>query len=103
MRGSWGTRAVIQILLIAAAILALPAWNGVEPVPVEAMRPYRGGPAPAAADRSPAPRTAQTTTAPAALAGTYAGEVERRYIGGASQTTRSYRLTMNPDMNTGKV
>jgi hypothetical protein len=92
---------VNQILLIAAAILVLPAWNAADPVHVEAMQPYRGGPGPAAADRSPAPRIAQTT--PAALAGSYAGEVERRYINGAPQATRTYRLTMNPDMNTGKV
>lgn len=37
------------------------------------------------------------------LAGTYQGEVKRRFIGGEARTTRVYRLTMNPDLNTGKV
>ncbi len=37
------------------------------------------------------------------LAGSYEGEVKRRFIGGEARTTRIYRLTMNPDLNTGKV
>ena len=37
------------------------------------------------------------------IPGTYAGRIERRYINGKAQATRTYRLTMNPDMNTGKV
>jgi hypothetical protein len=106
MRGSSGTPAVLQILLIAAAMLLLPASllaNTPELVRIEPVHAHPGGPPPPAADRSPAPRIAQTTAAPAGLADTYAGEVERRYIGGTSQATRTYRLTMNPDMNTGKV
>jgi hypothetical protein len=93
-------------LLIAAAMLLLPASllaNTPELVRITPAHAHRGGPPRPAADRSPAPRLAQTTAAPAALAGTYAGEVERHYIGRASQATRTYRLTMNPDMNTGKV
>jgi len=37
------------------------------------------------------------------LAGTYQGEVKRRIIGGEARATRVYRMTLNPDLNTGKV
>jgi hypothetical protein len=37
------------------------------------------------------------------LAGTYEGRVERRFVKGPPRETRLYRVTMNPDLNTGKV
>ena len=46
---------------------------------------------------------AQNAAASTTIAGTYGGKVDRRYINGEPQATRTYRLTMNPDMNTAKV
>jgi hypothetical protein len=37
------------------------------------------------------------------IAGTYEGNVARRLVKGGDRETRIYRLTLNPDMNTGKV
>jgi hypothetical protein len=37
------------------------------------------------------------------ISGTYEGDVARRFVKGGDRETRIYRLTMNPDMNTGKV
>ena len=37
------------------------------------------------------------------VAGTYEGKVTRRYVKGAPRETRLYRVTFNPDRNTGKV
>jgi hypothetical protein len=46
---------------------------------------------------------AQNAAAPTNAAGTYAGKVDRRYVHGEHLEGRAYRLTMSPDMNTGKV
>lgn len=37
------------------------------------------------------------------LAGTYEGKVARRFVKGGERETRLFRVTMNPDLNTGKV
>lgn len=37
------------------------------------------------------------------LAGTYEGKVARRFVKGGERETRLYRVTMNADLNTGKV
>jgi hypothetical protein len=97
---------VIQILLIAAPMLVAPASfraYAVEIVRLEPAEPRFGGPVATGAVRSSDLLVAQNTAASAAIPGTYAGEVDRRYISGDPQATRTYRLTMNPDMNTGKV
>jgi hypothetical protein len=41
--------------------------------------------------------------APSRIVGTYEGNVARRFVKGGNRETRIYRLTLNPDMNTGKV
>jgi hypothetical protein len=96
---------MIQILLIAAAMLLAPASvraNAVEIVRLHPVDPQPGGPFAPGTIRAGllvAQNMAGSTTIP----GTYAGKVDRRYITGEPQATRSYRLTMNPDMNTAKV
>jgi hypothetical protein len=37
------------------------------------------------------------------LAGTYEGQIARRFLNGQKRDTRIYRVTVNPDLNTGKV
>ena len=37
------------------------------------------------------------------IAGTYEGEVKRRFIRGEQRETRIYRITMNADLSTGKL
>jgi hypothetical protein len=94
---------MIQILLIAAAMLLAPASvraNAVEIVRLHPAEPQPGGPFAPGTIRA-GPLVAQTRQGP--LPGTYTGKVDRRYINGEPQATRSYRLTMNPDMNTAKV
>jgi hypothetical protein len=105
-RAAIGGRAVIHILLIAAAVLVAPESfraYAVEIVRLEPAEPRSGGPVATGAARASDLLVAQNTAAHAAIPGTYAGEVDRRYISGDPQATRTYRLTMNPDMNTGKV
>ena len=87
---------VFHFLLIAAAMFVLPvpgahAALSAEPQPTAAS--VRG---------TPPPGLLVVQTA-AAIAGTYAGRVDRRTVNGEARATRTYRLTMNPDMNTGKV
>ncbi|TMJ28594.1 MAG: hypothetical protein E6G88_12050 [Alphaproteobacteria bacterium] len=89
---------MIQILLIAAAMLLAPA--SVRANAVEIVRLHPAAPQPG---RPVAHGVAQNAAASTTIAGTYAGKVDRRYINGEPQATRTYRLTMNPDMNTAKV
>ena len=94
-----------QILLIAAAMLLAPASvraNAVEIVRAHPTAPQPGRPV---AHGTPGAGllVAQNAAASTTIAGTYAGKVDRRYINGEPQATRTYRLTMNPDMNTAKV
>jgi hypothetical protein len=96
---------MIQILLIAAAMLLAPASvraNAVEIVRLHPVDPQPGGPFAPGTIRA-GPLVAQNMAGSTTIPGTYAGKVDRRYITGEPQATRSYRLTMNPDMNTAKV
>jgi hypothetical protein len=96
---------MIQMLLIAAAMLVAPASvraNVLETIHAHSAQPQPGGAAAAGTARA-GPLVAQNATASTTFPGTYAGKVDRRYINGEPQATRTYRLTMNPDMNTGKV
>ncbi len=96
---------MVQILLIAAAMLLAPTsvWaNAVETVRLHQAEPQFAGPAADGTARSER-LIAQAVPAPADMPGTYAGKVDRRFLGGEPQATRTYRLTLNPDMNTGKV
>jgi hypothetical protein len=104
-RAVLGRRAMIQILLIAAAMLLAPASvraNAVEIVRLHPAELQPGGPFAPGTIRA-GPLVAQNTAGSTTIAGTYTGKVDRRYINGEPQATRSYRLTMNPDMNTAKV
>jgi len=86
---------MFHILLIAAAMLflPLPAGANAAPAPESPYAFVRGTPAPGT----------RVVQMPATVAGTYAGNVDRRTLNGEARATRTYRLTMNPDMNTGKV
>jgi hypothetical protein len=90
------------MLLIAAAMLFAP--SPVRANTLEIIRPKAVYQAPGATD---VPRSgsllAQNLAAPANIAGTYSGRVDRRSVRGEPQATRTYRLTMNPDTNTGKL
>lgn len=46
---------------------------------------------------------AQPQGGDAQIAGTYEGKVARRIVKGPERETRLFRVTMNPDLNTGKV
>jgi hypothetical protein len=85
---------VIHNLLIAAAIWLAPVTPMANATEIVAVHQ---------ADSRPGAVLAQSATAPADIPGTYAGKVDRQRIGGGPQATRTYRLTMNLDMNTGKV
>jgi hypothetical protein len=76
--------------------------NAVEVVRAHPAESQPGGPVPPGTIRAGS-LVAQNTAASATIPGTYAGKVDRRYINGEPQATRTYRLTMNPDMNTAKV
>jgi hypothetical protein len=85
---------VIHNLLIVAAISLAPAPLWANAIEIMAARP---------AESPSGPVIAQNTAAPADISGTYAGKVDRQRVGGEPRAARAYRLTMNPDMNTGKV
>ena len=96
---------MIQILLIAAAMLPAPASVRANAVEIVRAYPSQAQPGGAVAPGTirAGPLAAQNATASTTIPGTYAGKVDRRYINGEPQATRTYRLTMNPDMDTGKV
>jgi len=77
--------------------------NAVEAVRVHPADPQPAGAAADSIAQSERLIIAQAVPAPADTPGTYAGKVDRRFLGGEPQATRTYRLTLNPDMNTGKV
>jgi|GEM_PF-5407467 len=96
---------MIQILLIAAAMLLAPASvraNALEIIRAHSAQPRPGRPIASGPTRA-RPLVAQNAPASTTIPGIYAGKVDRRYINGEPQATRTYRLTMNPDMNTAKV
>jgi len=96
---------MIQILLIAAAILLAPASvraNAVEIVRAHPTQPQPGRPVASGTTRA-GPLVAQNAAVSATIPGIYDGKVDRRYVNGEPRATRTYRLTMNPDMNTAKV
>jgi uncharacterized protein (DUF736 family) len=94
---------VIQILLIVALIALAPAPSAASASAAPGHRAaLQGGAWTAPAERS-GTVLAQNVDAPAMTAGIYAGKVDRRSLRGERAEARTYRLTMNPDMNTGKV
>ena len=84
---------MIHNLLIVAALWLAPA-----PLCANAIETMGARPA-----ESPSGPVIAQNVAPADISGTYAGKVDRQRIGGEPRAARTYRLTMNPDMNTGKV
>src|SRR5260370_35831097 len=92
---------MIQILLIAAAMVLAPASvraNAVEIVRAHPTQPQPGRPVASGTTRA-GPLVAQNAAVSATIPGIYAGKVDRRYVNGEPQATRTYPLTMNPDMN----
>jgi hypothetical protein len=98
---------ISRILMFAASLVLAAASAQANEIDVPNTRtavtqPQARPPVPTAGPALPWIVTAQNV-APLKIPGTYSGKVERRYIKGEQQATRTYRLTMNSDMNTGKV